>query len=42
MSVPARRIALGLVEGLPEVERWGWQRFVIPSAALAPPPLWTV
>lgn len=38
----SRRIALGLVEGLPEVQRWGWQRFVVPSAALAPPPLWMV
>jgi hypothetical protein len=34
-------IALGLVEGLPGVERWGWQRFLLPTTALAPPPVFT-
>lgn len=33
-------IAQGLVDGLPGMDRWGWQRFVVPTVALAPPPLW--
>ncbi|KAK4699210.1 hypothetical protein P7C70_g7057, partial [Phenoliferia sp. Uapishka_3] len=34
-------IAMGLVRDLPPVPAWGWQRFLLPSAVLAPPPLWT-
>ncbi|KAM0748048.1 hypothetical protein T439DRAFT_328032 [Meredithblackwellia eburnea MCA 4105] len=33
-------VALGLVRDLPPVQDWGWQRYVLPSVALAPPPLW--
>lgn len=35
-------LALGLVEGLPTVDRWGWGRFLVPNLALLPPPLCTV
>ncbi|KDE07759.1 hypothetical protein MVLG_02029 [Microbotryum lychnidis-dioicae p1A1 Lamole] len=33
-------IALGLVDGLPNLDRWGWQRWLLPTVCLAPPPLW--
>ncbi|KAK4052643.1 hypothetical protein OIO90_004271 [Microbotryomycetes sp. JL221] len=32
-------LALGLVKGMPPVQEWAWQRFVIPSFSLAPPPI---
>ncbi|GAA5944037.1 wax synthase family protein [Sporobolomyces koalae] len=32
-------LALGIAHGVPPVELWGWQRFVVPTAHLAPVPL---
>ncbi|KAK4046110.1 hypothetical protein OIV83_006336 [Microbotryomycetes sp. JL201] len=32
-------LAMGLASGLPPIDQWTWQRFVIPSFSLAPPPI---
>jgi hypothetical protein len=42
VSALTLRIALGFVKDLPTIEHWGWQRFVLPTAAIAPPPLYVV
>lgn len=34
-------VKTGLVKGLPGVENWSWERFLLPTVALAPGPLFT-
>ncbi len=34
-------LEMGLVRGLPMVQSWSWERFIIPNACLLPPPLFT-
>lgn len=34
-------VGLGLVRGLPGVESWSWERFLLPTVALAPSPVFT-
>mgnify|MGYP001588713784 CR=1 FL=1 len=36
-----RRITLGLTDGMPDVSRWTWHRYVLPLTALMPPGLFT-